>query len=64
LAPLIVDEVFAVLQTLRADGATVLLVEQNATRTLRFADRCYVMRAGRIAPAGDAAEIEGAYLGA
>jgi branched-chain amino acid transport system ATP-binding protein len=64
LAPLIVDDVFGVLESLRADGTTVLLVEQNATRTLRFADRCYVMRAGRIAPAGDVVEIEAAYLGA
>jgi branched-chain amino acid transport system ATP-binding protein len=69
LAPLVVDEVFAVLEQLRRDGVTVLLVEQNATRTLRFADRSYVMRNGTVALAGTeaelgaTAELESAYLG-
>jgi branched-chain amino acid transport system ATP-binding protein len=70
LAPKIVDDVFAVLEQLRGEGVTVLLVEQNASRAVAFADRCYVMRTGRVAIAGTRAELErtadmaSAYLGA
>jgi branched-chain amino acid transport system ATP-binding protein len=46
LAPLLVDRVFEILQELKEDGATILLVEQNAARTIEVADRTYVMRAG------------------
>lgn len=46
LAPLMVDVVFDILQKLRQDGVTMLLVEQNAARTIEIADRTYVMRAG------------------
>ena len=46
LAPLMVDVVFEILQKLRQDGVTMLLVEQNAARTIEIADRTYVMRAG------------------
>jgi len=46
LAPLMVDIVFEILQQLRQDGVTMLLVEQNAARTIEIADRTYVMRAG------------------
>ncbi|HZV75599.1 MAG TPA: ABC transporter ATP-binding protein [Conexibacter sp.] len=48
LAPLIVDLVFEVLAELRAEGLTVLLVEQHATRTLAAADRSYVLRSGNV----------------
>jgi branched-chain amino acid transport system ATP-binding protein len=70
LAPMVVDTVFAVLDQLRGEGVTVLLVEQNASRAVEFADRCYVMRTGRVALAGTRAELErtadmaSAYLGA
>jgi branched-chain amino acid transport system ATP-binding protein len=69
LAPVIVDLVFDVMAKLRADGVTVLLVEQNATRTIALADRCYVLRAGRVTLSGsrdelpDADEIAHVYLG-
>ena len=44
LAPLIVDQVFEILQELHEEGVTILLVEQNAARTIEVADRTYVMR--------------------
>jgi branched-chain amino acid transport system ATP-binding protein len=52
LAPLMVDEVFNILQELRASGSTILLVEQNALRTVEFADRCYVLRTGSVTLSG------------
>jgi branched-chain amino acid transport system ATP-binding protein len=70
LAPLIVDQVFEILQELKREGATILLVEQNAARTIEVADRTYVMRSGgRIAFQGNAEELakvgdfETAYIG-
>ena len=48
LAPLIVDQVFAVLSRLNAEGLTILLVEQNARRALGVASRAYVLERGRI----------------
>jgi branched-chain amino acid transport system ATP-binding protein len=57
LAPLVVDAVFAALSDLRASGMTILLVEQNATRAIAFADRTYVMRGGRVVAAGTADEL-------
>lgn len=69
LAPLLVDRVFDVVDTLRKGGATILLVEQNASQTLAIADRCYVMQAGAIQAEGTAEEIRtsdvvsSAYLG-
>jgi branched-chain amino acid transport system ATP-binding protein len=57
LAPLMVDLVFEVLAELRRDGMTMLLVEQNAARTVAFADRTYVVRSGAIAASGTAAEL-------
>jgi branched-chain amino acid transport system ATP-binding protein len=69
LAPIVVDQVFDLIARLRADGITILLVEQNAERALEVADRGYVLASGAIAMAGPAAELrEGealsrAYLG-
>ncbi|MEO1016651.1 MAG: ABC transporter ATP-binding protein [Pseudomonadota bacterium] len=57
LAPLIVDRIFAMIQSLKASGLTILLVEQNARKGLAVADRAYVMRLGRIEVEGPAAEI-------
>ena len=48
LAPVLVDLVFDTIERLRADGLTILLVEQNASRALEVADRCYVMRSGEL----------------
>lgn len=69
LAPIIVSQIFDVVQGLKGLGVTVLLVEQNAFGALKIADRGYVMETGRITMAGAAAEliadprIREAYLG-
>ncbi len=57
LAPQIVDEVFAVVEQIRAEGTTVLLVEQNAQRALAAADHAYVMETGELVLEGDADEL-------
>jgi branched-chain amino acid transport system ATP-binding protein len=70
LAPLLVKEIFAVVQRIRERGVTVLLVEQNAHMSLAIADRAYVLETGRVVMSGDAKElardprIKEAYLGA
>jgi branched-chain amino acid transport system ATP-binding protein len=59
LAPLLVDQVFEILQELKQEGVTILLVEQNAARTIEVADRTYVMRSGgRIQFHGTTEELE------
>ncbi len=70
LAPLMVDRVFDILEQLHQGGTTILLVEQNAARTIEMADRTYVLRTGgRIQFHGTAAELaeigdfETAYIG-
>jgi branched-chain amino acid transport system ATP-binding protein len=70
LAPLMVDRVFEILDELHKEGTPILLVEQNAARTIEVADRTYVMRSGgRIEFHGTAEELakisdfESAYIG-
>jgi branched-chain amino acid transport system ATP-binding protein len=60
LAPTVVDQIFGMIAELKRSGLTILLVEQNAAKALAVADRAYVMRLGRIAAAGTAAEIRAA----
>lgn len=48
LAPLVIKEIFGLIQTLKASGMTILLVEQNARQALRIADRGYVIENGGI----------------
>ncbi|GAA2304484.1 ABC transporter ATP-binding protein [Glycomyces scopariae] len=57
LAPKMVDEVFAVIEKIRASGVTVVLVEQNARRALRAADTGHVLETGEIAHSGPASEL-------
>ncbi len=57
LAPLIVEDVYAMLGELRSRGTSILLVEQNALLALKLADRAYVLDSGRIVYAGDAKEL-------
>src|SRR5512136_1389688 len=54
LAPTMVETVFRVIEEIRRQGVTVLMVEQNAALALRMADRAYVMESGRIALEGAA----------
>ena len=69
LAPIVVDQIFELLQRLRSEGTTILLVEQNVHRALEIADRAYVLASGRVESEGPAAtlrasaDIERAYLG-
>lgn len=69
LAPLLVDQIFATLRHLKAQGMTILLVEQHAAAALAAADRGYVIETGRIALTGRGAElrehprVKQAYLG-
>src|SRR5262249_24163238 len=59
LAPLVIDLVFDALAELRDDGVTVLLVQQNAARTVEFADRSYLLRTGQITISGTRDELHG-----
>lgn len=69
LAPVIVREIFSIIQNLRSTGVTILLVEQNANLALQIADRGYVLEAGCITLAGQAPDllnderVKRAYLG-
>ena len=70
LAPILVSEIFKIIQKINKLGVTVLLVEQNANQSLSIADRAYVLETGEIVLEGKGSEIkenEGikkAYLGA
>ena len=57
LAPILVDTVFQLVEALRDQGRTLLVVEQNATRMLEVADRAYVLRSGEVVAEGTGAEL-------
>ncbi len=69
LSPILVNEIFDIIQSVSAGGTTVLLVEQNAKKALGIADRAYVLETGNIVQEGRAADlmddesIKKAYLG-
>jgi branched-chain amino acid transport system ATP-binding protein len=69
LSPIMVDKIFEVVREVHAQGVTVLLVEQNASRALEIANRGYVMESGVISMSGDAhvmltdPKVRAAYLG-
>ena len=69
LSPIMVDKIFEVVRDVYAQGVTVLLVEQNASRALQIADRGYVMDSGALTMSGEARalladpRVKAAYLG-
>jgi branched-chain amino acid transport system ATP-binding protein len=69
LAPKTIDLIYELLEGLREDGTTMLLVEQNAARTIDFCDRCLVLGGGRVRAQGEREELQGdpdllrAYMG-
>ena len=69
LAPLLVQEIFDIIQNIHKEGMTILLVEQNAQMALSVADRAYVLETGRVVMDGTGAElltnerVRSAYLG-
>ncbi len=69
LAPLVVHTIFEAIDSIRAEGTTILLVEQNANAALQHSDRAYVLETGRIVMQGDSKElaadprVKEAYLG-
>ena len=69
LSPLLVDQVFDIIKDINKDGTTILLVEQNAGKSLAISDRAYVMENGNIVLSGTGAELAAseqvrkAYLG-
>lgn len=62
LAPIVVDQIFAFLHQLVAEGSALLLVDQFASRALELADTAYVLRRGRIVHSGPAAQLAGTDL--
>ena len=69
LSPILVNEIFDIIESISKSGTTVLLVEQNAKKALSIADRAYVLETGKIVTSGKASElleddsIKKAYLG-
>jgi branched-chain amino acid transport system ATP-binding protein len=69
LAPILIDQIFATISRIRAEGVTILLVEQNAHVALEIADRGYVLETGRVTISGAAKALKSdpaiveAYLG-
>lgn len=69
LSPILVETIFSTIQEIRKQGATILLVEQNAAMALEIADRAYVLESGVITLSGSGSELAGndsirrAYLG-
>ncbi len=69
LAPILVDEIFSIIQKINKDGTTILLVEQNAFKALSIADRAYILETGSVVKTGAASDlisddsVRSAYLG-
>ena len=69
LSPILVSEIFDIIESIRKQGTTVLLVEQNAKKALSIADRAYVLETGKIVLSGKAIDlindesVKKAYLG-
>ena len=69
LSPIMVEEIFRIIQEINKQGTTILLVEQNALMALSISHRAYVLETGRIVLSGDAhavaenPQVKSAYLG-
>jgi len=69
LAPLVVQEIISIIEKLRNEGTTILLVEQNARAALKISDRAYVLETGKVRVQGKSSElmeneaVKKAYLG-
>ena len=69
LAPILVDEIFSIIQKINGQGTTILVVEQNAYKALSIADRAYILETGSVTKSGDAKKlavddsVRAAYLG-
>jgi len=69
LAPILVDEIFSIIETINREGTTILLVEQNAFKALNIANRAYILETGVIVQSGTGADlladnaVKEAYLG-
>ena len=69
LSPILVNEIFDIIESISKSGTTVLLVEQNAKKALSIADRAYVLETGKVVLEGNAKDllendsIKKAYLG-
>ncbi len=57
LAPILVQEIFAMIRKIKEEGVTIMLVEQNVTQTLAMCDRAYVLENGRIVLEGTGSEL-------
>jgi branched-chain amino acid transport system ATP-binding protein len=69
LAPMLINQIFRIIQEINAAGVTVLLVEQNAAKALKIANRAYVLETGEIVKTGLGSDlltdpsVRDAYLG-
>ena len=69
LAPMLITKIFAIIEELKQEGLTILLVEQNARKALKIANRGYVIETGRIVREGNGEDllndkkVQEAYLG-
>lgn len=69
LAPILVRDIFEIIGKIRAEGRTVLIVEQNVRQTLAIADRAYVLETGKLVMEGEGRvmlndpHVKAAYLG-
>jgi branched-chain amino acid transport system ATP-binding protein len=58
LAPVMVTKIFDIVKNINREGTTVVLVEQDALRSLRISDRCYIMETGRVTLEGKSSDLE------
>jgi branched-chain amino acid transport system ATP-binding protein len=69
LAPIVVDQIFGIIKQLKDEGMTILLVEQNAIRSMKIADKAYILETGRVTMSGpgpsliDDERVKKAFLG-